>query len=291
MFLINLQLFGGRGGSSGGGGGSAGGGASTSAATTMAAAAPPDDFPEAFQDGVDLAAAGWVNHTSRTVSNMTQQQWDAFTAGYEAGVTNADYKALMKEWDSRTGELYGYVRTSNSFAINRALYDPNNAGKTDAQIFTRRDRSRRLRDLETVQTLDRLIGSHTTQKNASYTRFTKSGELQSAFGLSDSQTASIMNAGSLSASELATLNASLSGHTSFNNAYTSTSANRSMNAFSRNPIERKINVPSGVQSFGVRRNAQESEVIFGRRMETRLTHISIASDGHVVLHEQFVGYR
>lgn len=301
---IELQLFGGRGGASGGGGGLGGGTAAAAAsATTVAASAPPPDFPEAFQDGVDLAAAGWVNHVSRTVTNTTQQQWDAFTAAYQSGMTAQDDANLMKEYAGvdRNGNdiLYGYVRTSNSFAINKALYDPANAGKTDAEIFTRKDRQGRLRDLQTVQTLDKAINNHATQSDASYTRFCSPNAIQATFGLSDSEMAMLSNARSLNASQLGQLNRNMAGKSSFSNAYTSTSANRSMNAFS-NPnnrqsqgfiYERKINAPTGTNAFAVRNNAQESEVIFGRRMETRLTGVSIANDGHIVLHEAFVRYR
>ena len=290
---INLQLFGGRGGASSGGGGLGGSTASTAATVSTR------DFPEAFQDGVDLAAAGWVNHVSRTVTNTTQQQWDAFTAAYQSGMTARDDDNLMKDWDPRNDQLYGYVRTSNSFAINAALYDPANAGKSDAEIFTRKDRQGRLRDLQTVQTLDKAINNHSTQTDASYTRFCSPNAIQSTFGLSDADMAMLSNARSLNPQQLQSLNRAFAGKSSFSNAYTSTSANRSMNAFS-NPnarqsrgfiFERKVNVPKGTRAFAVRKNAQESEVIFGRKMETRLTGVSISSDGHIVLHETFVRYR
>lgn len=309
MFVINLQLFGGRGGSSGGGGGSGTAGASAQATAAAAAPAPapapapPQDFDEAFAAGVDFAANGWVNHQSRTVSATTQQQWDAFTAAYQSGMTAADDRALMKDYQGvdRQGNdiLYGYVRTSNSFAINAALYDPNNAGKTDAQIFTRKDRRGVLRDLQTVQTLDRAIGTHTTQTDASYTRFCSPNAIQATFGLSDADMSMLQSARSMNASQLAQLNSAFAGKSSFSNAYTSTSANRSMNAFS-NPnarqsqgfiFERKLNVPKGTNAFAVRRNAQESEVIFGRKLQTRMTGITISNDGHIVIHETFDGYR
>ena len=291
-----LQLFGGRGGASGGGGGLGRAGGS---AVDLSAATPPDDFPEAFQPGVDLVAAGWVNHVSRTVTNTTQKQWDAFTTSYQSGMTAQDDANLLKDWEPSTDQLYGYVRTSNSFEINKALYDPANAGKTDAEIFTRKDLSGRLRDLETVQSLDKGISTHVTQADASYVRFCSTGAVQATFGLSDGEMAMLSNARSLNPAQLSTLNSALAGKTSYTNAYTSTSANRSMNAFS-NPnapqskgfiFERKINVRQGTNAFAVRRNAQESEVIFGRRMETRLTGVSISSDGHIVLHESFTQYK
>ena len=261
-------------------------------AQPTAASAPPQDFPEAFQPGVDLEAAGWVNHSTRTVTNTTQRQWDAFTAAYQSGMTAQDESNLFKDYDYRTGELYGYVRTTNSFKINEALYDPNNAGKTDAQIFTRQDRTGRYRDLETIQSLDKGINTHVTQADASYTRFCGPNSLTSSYSLSTAEIGMLSQANGMTPQQLALLNQGLAGRTGYSNAYTSTSANRSMNAFSRKyTYERRINVPKGTRAFAVRGNAQESEVIFGRRMETRLTHVSIANDGHIVLHETFVRYR
>lgn len=259
-----------------------------------------DDFPEAFVDGVDFQQSGDVDHQySRSVSSSLQRQWDAFTAPYQTGITSADEAAMLKEWDPRTGALYGYVRTSNSFEINKALYDPKNDGLTDDQVFTRKDRYGVKRDLQTVQTLDKAINNHITQADASFTRFSSPNAVQHTFGLTDAQMSLLKQAGSMDSNQLAQLNKALQGKVSFSKAYTSTSANRSMNAFS-NPnakqsqgfiFERKINTPKGTKAYAVRRNAQESETIFGRRLQTRLSHVSIASDGHIVLHEVFDGYK
>ena len=257
------------------------------------------DYPEAFADGVDFESSGDVDHTYRQVSSSLQRQWDAFTQSYQSGMTATDDYLLMKDWDSRTGDLFGYVRTTNSFAINKQLYDPNNQGLTDAQIFTRTDRRGAKRDLQTVQTLDKAINNHTTQADASYTRFTSPNSIQHTFGLSDAQMALIKQAPQMDSKQLAQLNKALSGKTTFSNAYTSTSANRSMNAFS-NPnakqskgfiFERKVNVPKGTKAYAVKKNAQESEVIFGRKLQTKLSHISVNPDGHIVFHEVFDGYK
>lgn len=257
------------------------------------------NWEEAFRPGVDFEQTGDVNHVTRTVSRNLQSQWDAFTANYSTGMTDADEAALMKEWDPRTGALYGYVRTTNSFKINEKLYDPKNAGKSDAQVFTRKDRKGVLRDLQTVRTLDKAITTHQTQANASYTRFCSPNAIQATFGLTPAQLGALQNAGSMSASQLQKLNQMFSGKKSFSAAYTSTSANRSMNAFS-NPsapqsrgfvFERKIYAPQGTSAYAPRRNAQESEVIFGRRMQTRIMKVDVSSDGHVVIHEMFDGYK
>lgn len=265
-------------GRSGAGGGSGGGGAGA------------NDFQEAFAPGKDFQAVGGVDHVARTVSRTTQGEWDKYSASMNAGVSAADEAAIMT---AGYGTLRGYVRSSNSFAINAALYDPNNAGKTDAQIFKRKA------DRDTVKALDKAINNHATPSDGAYTRFSSPGGIQGAFGFSNADMQLIQQARNMTPKQLAALNKQLKGSTSFSMSYTSTSANRSLNAFS-NPnakqskgfiFERKLNVPKGTKAFAPRKNAQESEVIFGRRMQTRLTGISISSDGHIVLHETFDGYK
>lgn len=250
----------------------------------------PQDFPEAFAPGKDFQAVGGVNHVTRTASRTTQREWDQYSASMNQGVTASDEAAIMT---AGYGTLKGYVRTSNSFNINAALYNPQNAGKTDAQIFKRKA------DRDTVKALDKAIKNNVTPADASYTRFSSPSGIQGAFGLSNAQMQMLSQAGSMTPSQLAQLNKALSGSGSFSKAYTSTSANRSLNAFS-NPnakqskgfiFERKINIPKGTNAFAPRKNAQESEVIFGRNMKTKLTGISVSSDGHIVLHETFDGYQ
>ena len=267
-------------GSSGAGGGSGGG----SKAGTI------KDFDEAFAPGKDFQAVNGVNHTTRTVSRTTQSEWDKYSASMNANVSAADEAAIMTVG---YGTLRGYVRTSNSFAINSALYDPKNAGKTDAQIF------RRKADRDTVKALDRAINNHATPSDGAYARFSSPGAIQATFGLTSAQMALVQQAPNMTSQQLAQLNKSLFGTPSHSKAYTSTSANRSLNAFG-NPnakqskgfiFERKINVPKGTKAFAPRMNAQESEVIFGRGMSTKLTGISVSSDGHIVFHESFDGYK
>lgn len=257
------------------------------------------DWEEAFSPGVDFQKTGDVDHRSRTVTQKLQRQWDQFTAPYQSGVSSTDQAALMKDWDYRTNQLYGYIRTTNSFKINQQLYDPKNAGKTDAQIFTRRDRNGRLRDLQTVQTLDRAIANHSTQKNAIYTRFCSPNALRATFNLTPAQMSALQSAGSMTPAQLKTLNAAFAGKSSYSKAYTSTSANRSINAFG-NPkapqskgfiFERKIYAPQGTKAYAAQKNAQESEVIFGRGLQTSIMKVTIASDGHIVIHEMYDRYR
>ena len=274
---------------------------SSSTSTTRRRPTAPSvpDWKEAFSDGWDYQRSRDVNHVTRTVTQKLQQRWDAFTQDYQTGVTQQDIANLMKDFDYRNGNLYGYVRTTNSFEINKALYDPANANKTDAQIFTRRDRQGKARDLQTVQTLDKLINSHSTAQNATYTRFSSPAAIKALYGFDDRQMAMLQNARNMSPAELTKLNRALAGKMSYSAAYTSTSANRSMNAFgnlnanhSRGMIfERKMYMPGGTKAYAVQRNAQESEVIFGRHVNANLMKITVAPDGHIVLHEMFAGYK
>ena len=256
-----------------------------------------NDFPEAFAPGKDFEAVNGVNHISRTVSRTTQQEWDQYSASMNAGLSQSDENKIMRQFSSTpngNGDyVTGYVRTRNSFFINEVLYDPKNAGKTDAQIFKRKA------DRDTVKAMDKAISNHVTPADASYIRFSSPGGVQGAFGLTNQQMALLQQAQSMTPAQLKQLNKALSGSKSFSMSYTSTSANRSLNAF-KDPnakqskgfiFERKLNIPKGTNALAPRKNAQESEVIFGRRMQTRLTGITIAPDGHIVLHETFDGYR
>ena len=286
--------MGGRGSSNSAGGG---------AAASVAGPAPPalsaiPDWGEAFAAGVDFENTGDVNHNSRTVSRQLQQQWDDYVKDQNGGpVSNADYSAMMKEYNPRNGELYGYVRTTNSFAINQQLYDPNNADRTVDEIFGGR-RSQQRHDLATVQALDRNIASHSTSSDATFTRYCSENAIQSTYGFSDAQMRQIVSTSYRgSATDIDNLSSALRGSTTHSAAYTSVSANRSMNAFS-NPrasqsrgyfYERRIYTPSGTNAFAVSRNAQESEVIFGRGMNTTL--LGVTREGsHLVFHEMHDGY-
>lgn len=261
------------------------------------APAAPQDFPEAFAPRKDFQAVGGVDHSARTVSRTTQGEWDQYSASMNSGISTTDENAIMRQFsntpNSQGAYVTGYVRTQNSFAINAALYDPANDGKTDAQIF------KRAADRRTVKALDKAINNHTTPADASYTRFCSPNAIQATFGLTAADMQVLQNATSMTPSQLAKLNRSLAGSKSSSKAYTSTSANRSLNAFS-NPnakqskgfiFERKISVPKGTKAYAPKKNAQESEVIFGRGMSTKLTGISVSSDGHIVIHEMFDGYK
>ncbi len=254
-----------------------------------------EDFPEAFASGTDFEATGDVNHPAHWASWNAKTQWEQFADEQgQKGVTKKDINNLKKDWqgfdENGNDLLFGYVRTSNSFKINEQLYDPKNKGKSMEEIFTRKDKHGKLHDLDTVNSLDKLISKNKTQKDASFTRFTDDGSIQASLGLTDKQMARIASAGSMTPKQLAQLNKSLAGTEAFSAAYTSTSANRSLNAFQGKKYERKLNIPKGTNAYVVKNNAQESEVIFGRNMRTKLTGISIANDGHIVLHETFVGY-
>lgn len=252
------------------------------------------DWKEAFDPGVDYETSGDVNHLSRTVSSALQRRWDAFSAPYQSGMTVADDGVMYKDWDPRTGNVYGYFRTLNAMAINRALWK--NPGKTLQQTFNDPNRVNS-KDVKTVQTLDRAVKTHKTQSDAYYLRFCTKDSVQRAFGFSDAKMKEISGARFMDASQLAALNQSLVGSKSFSRGYTSTSANRSMNAF-KNPrasqsqdyyYERRLYAPAGTNAYAPRRNAQESEVLFGRNLRTKFLGVTV-ENGHTVIHEMFDGY-
>lgn len=257
------------------------------------------DWREAFAPGTDYERTGDVDHNQRTVTKALQDQWDKFTAPFEAGVTDAERDIMGQSIDRATGAVYGYFRTTNSMEINKALNDPANSGKTIEQIFTRTDNAGRKRDLETVKTLDKAIAKHVTQRDATYTRYCHPQTVGRAFGLSQAQLAMLIHADDLSSGQLETLKKAMVGKTSMTKGYTSTSANKSMNAFS-NPyavrsrgyiFERKLYLPKGTHAYATKRNAQESEVLLGRNLRTKIIGISVNGVGHIVIHEMYDGNR
>lgn len=137
-------------GSSGVGGG--GGSKATAPATT------PKDFKEAFAPGKDFVAVGGANHDTRSVSRMTQAEWDAYASQFGSDPSSSDVDSMMKTWDPRYDNLYGYFRTTNSMALNKKFYE--NVGKSPDEIFKggkdAKSRKQNQKDLETVNTLDKV---------------------------------------------------------------------------------------------------------------------------------------
>lgn len=266
----------GRGTSKAGGGGGAGG-------------KPIQDFPEAFAPGKDFESVGGVDHDARTVSRMTQREWDDYAEQFGADPTAAEDAAMYKEWDWSNGNLYGYFRTTNAMEINKQFYQ--NPDKTVDEIFDKNTKQGR-KDLETVHTIDKMINSHTTPNDGTYYRFCNQASLQRSYGLSDAQMNLIMQAPNMSQKQLASLNSALQGSRASSAGYTSVSANRSLNAF-KNPsakqskgytIERRIGIKKGTKGFATKGNAQESEVIFGRNFGVNFSHITVEGN-HIVVHE------
>ena len=288
-YKLSIQYFG-RGSSKAGGGG----GGTSPTPQPSAQPAPFQDYPEAFAAGKDFEAVGGVDHVARTVSRTTQREWEQYAGTMHDNMSASDLQAIERQFDwtpNADGDnVSGYVRTRNAFTMNKLLY--NNPNKPDSQIFSRPE------DLRTLKALDGAISNHVTPADASYTRFCSADSIQKAFGFDSNQMALLRGAGQLNSSQLQQLSQALSGTVSFSRAYTSTSANRSLNAFKnltssqgRNlTFERKISVPKGTNAFAPKNNAQESEVIFGRRLQTKFMGISIASDGHVVIHEMYDSY-
>lgn len=267
----------GRGSSKVGGGG---GGAATATQNIV-------EFPEAFMPGKDYEAVGGVDHDLRTVSRMTQQEWNDYVDKFGADISYADEAKLYKDWDGTN--LYGYFRTTNAMALNAQFNQ--NPGKTPDQIFNKRTKQGR-KDLETVDALDKAIASHTTPNDGTYYRFCNSASLQRSYGLSNADMSLILSAPNMSKSQLASLNSALRGSKSTSAGYTSVSANRSLNAF-KNPtkkqspnyiIERRISVKKGTNAFAPKKNAQESEVVFGRNFGVNFSHITVEGN-HIVIHE------
>ena len=141
-----------------------------------------NDFPEAFALGKDFQAVGGVNHAARTVSRMTQAEWDQYSASMRSGMTAAEEKTIMRQFSSTpNGDgdyVIGYVQTRNSFYINKVLYDPANDGKTVNQRFPR------AADRKTVKTMDKLINNHSTPADASYPRFCGADAIKATFNFS-----------------------------------------------------------------------------------------------------------
>lgn len=260
---------------------------SSKAAGNRVGGTSAQEFPEAFAPGKDFEAVGGVNHDIRTVSRTTQAEWDAYASKFGADISSADEAKLMKDWDGTN--LYGYFRTTNSMALNAQFY--NNAGKTPDQIFNKRTKQGR-RDLETVQALDNAINTHTTPADGTYYRFCNPSSLQRSYGLSNAQMNLVMQAPNMTPSQLSSLNKALRGSKSSSPGYTSVSANRSLNAF-KNPtakqskgyiIERRISVKAGTNAFAPKKNAQESEVVFGRNFGVTFSRVAVEGN-HIVIYE------
>jgi len=268
----------GRGSSKVGGGG---GGGNVAAQTQIV------EYPEAFAPGKDFEAVGGVDHDTRRVSSMTQAEWDAYASQFGADPSYADENAMFKDWDGTN--LYGYFRTTNSMALNAQFYQ--NPGKDPDQIFSKRTKQGK-RDMQTVDAMDRAIASHTTPTDGTYYRFCNPASLQRSYGLSDAQLNMVLQAPNMNASQLSQLNAALKGSKASSPGYTSVSANRSLNAF-KNPaakqskgysIERRISVKKGTNAYAPKRNAQESEVVFGRNFGVNFSGVTVEGN-HIVIHE------
>ena len=218
------------------------------------------------------------------------KSWTEYTDSYNSNVSEADKKAIESSFDADNWETFGYVRTSNAFEINQQLYDVFNDGLSDEEIFTRTDSKGELRDLQTVKALDRAIASGRVPKNAIFTRFTSYDAIRATFLLTSNQTFALKGADRLNAAELKQLSNAMKGTVGESNAFTSTSGNRQLNVFRGSPVERKLYVPKGTKAYAVSWNKDESEVIFGRGMKTEVIGITVAKDGHLVMHERFIGY-
>lgn len=245
----------------------------------------PGDYDEDTGTYGGWEPAFQVGDRERFDSPGVERRWNDFVDEFNETLTREDEKAIMR--DGR----FGFIMTGHSFDINEKLYDPANAGKSDEEIFTQRDSRGRLRDLQTVKALDRVISTGKTPRNAVFTRFSNFDAIKSLFELNGDQVRALMQARRMPESEVKKLSAAMKGTISRSKSYTCTSGNRRLNVFRSSPVERKLYVPQGTNAFAVRRNIFESEVTFGRGVRTELMGITVSKDGHLVLHERFIGYK
>ena len=215
--------------------------------------------------------------------------WREFVDEFGDQPSAEDLRHIMTSFDENFN-AFGYVRTSNSFDINEKLYSPENEGKSDEEIFTRRDSKGVLRDLETVRRLDKAIENGRVPVNAVYTRMSGTAAIKSIFNLNNEQMNALKNWRFLTAEGRGKIEGVFKGLRSHSKSYTSSSANRDLNVFKGKPVERRLYVPSGTKAYAVARNGSESEVIFGRRLQTEIVGVSF-SGGHIVLHERVIGYK
>lgn len=201
--------------------------------------------------------------------NEEKREWEKFERSFGDPPTRGELR-----------DLSGYVATGASFTINRKLYTPELGEKALSDSEKR-----------TVKTLDRMVDSHVTPKDAKFVRYIDGDGATAMLGMNSQQSRLFMDAvkeiqrGDTDA--LAKLNKSIVGATAHSASFTSTSAT-SNHLFSSRLFKREIDVQKGTKAFATN-NRSEHEVIFGRNMNTSITGISF--DGrHIVIHESFENY-
>lgn len=243
------------------------------------------NFPEGFSNS-KLTPGAYYSLPNRE-RNKIRKDWDSYVDSFGTPLKKKEAD-LIDGHDFVNGTpRRGYTRSENSYKINKALNDPQNVGKADSAIFDRKD-------LATVNALDNAIKTHTTPSDAHYTRFCSVGSLKNSCGLTDAQIGMINQVlNNPTDKNIGQLSKALSGSRLTSRGYTSTSANRNLNEFSKTPalkVERQIHAPKGTNAYASKINFRESEVVFGRNLKTNVTGVSVSSDGHLVIHESYVGY-
>lgn len=262
-------------------------------------------WQDAFAPGQNF---GDPSTMQRWQTPTTPQQRAAFTNWARQQGTSATYQEELQVYkrDNPSApfdpdKAYGYIKTKNSMKINAVLYDPKNAGKTVDQMkgFRRPD------DRKTVKTLDSMIAKNTIKQDALFTRYLnpyvdpKHGNyslndtLQKTYGLTAQQAQMLLSAPKMNKAQLSQLSKSMAGIVGRNPAFSSTSANRTMNVFQNFPIMEEIKVKAGTNAFICGNNPKESEVIFGRGMTTKITGVrveTINNRTHVVLEKEIIGF-
>lgn len=257
-------------------------------------------WQDAFRPGQNFGDPSSLPRRQSAITMSDRMAWDSYVNGLNVVVTASERTNVQKRDDplhpGDPTKAFGYIGTYNSRKINAALYDPQNAGKSVDQI-----KFKRPQDRETVKSMDSIIARNRTGNDGLFTRYqqaapgmTLAQTLQQIYpGLSNTLANDLANAARLPKRQLNALSRAMKGVSSFNAAYSSTSANRTMNVFQNMPIMRSIRVPGGTNAYTTR-NAAESETIFGRGMITRIVGISTNSVNgheHVVIEEELVGFK
>ena len=167
----------------------------------------------------------------------------------------------------------GYIRTSNSFKINRCFRQNYIVGDIDERIVSKlKSNGLTDDDVETIKYLDKIISEHKIPVPFRVTRYVKEDSLTHIFGetIDGSSNKEIVDSILKSKRVIQT-----------DPAYLSASTNESQNVFTHFDVKLEIEVPPETP-FMLTRNFDESEVIFGR--STGLKFISAQEkDGYVVI--------
>lgn len=201
----------------------------------------------------------------------TEAAWGDFAKSFQNGVSDADRDLLIVHGRNHDE---GFFASSESQIINSDFAE--NPTKTPEDLFS----GERYR---TVMALEKAINNNSTKSDGAYSRFVSDGEISNLYGLSAAEVRALHN-------DPSSFNTNWAGRTAVQHSYTETSASRDLNFWSSlMNTERRISVPKGTKAYAHPDMGDESEVIFARKMKTKLIGVS-KEGGTLVFHEAFVGY-